>query len=219
MRSGWAVTTDHPVPRTRSGLRAASRGPFYFAWGCFRDFVSGPCGVPHECLRRVRDTGVDAQGSHDRAPLRALVQVWSSASIPQVNEPAGRRKHEKQDHRPLRIPCTAEGRGRHASVRQSRHHRTADHARAEGPSRPHLCDGDAGEPCRRHGRRFQPRLGQARRLQRPCRARPRQCDGLALQRQLHRHADDPDRRPAGAGPRPDGAGALRPAGADGASRW
>src|SRR6266849_5055020 len=25
---------------------AASRGPFYFAWGCFRDFVSGLRGVP-----------------------------------------------------------------------------------------------------------------------------------------------------------------------------
>ena len=23
-----------------------SRGPFYFAWGCFRDFVPGPCGAP-----------------------------------------------------------------------------------------------------------------------------------------------------------------------------
>ena len=160
-----------------------------------------------------------AQGSHDLRSIARVLQVWSCASIPRVNEPAGRRRHEEQNHRPLRIPCLAEGRGRHASVRQSRHHRTADHARAEGPSRPHLCDGDAGEPRRRHGRRFQPRLGQARRLQRPCRAGPRQRDGLALQRELHRHAADPDRRPAGAGPRPDGAGALRPAGADGASRW
>jgi hypothetical protein len=25
-----------------SGVSAASRGPFYFAWGCFRDFMSGP---------------------------------------------------------------------------------------------------------------------------------------------------------------------------------
>ena len=39
--------------------------------------------------------------------------------------------------------------------------------------------------------------------------------GSLLQRQLHRHADDPDRRPAGAGPRPDGAGAVWAAGADG----
>ena len=155
------------------------------------------------------------QGSHDRAPLRASCKFGHDALIPRVNEPAGWRKHEEQHHRPLRLPCAAEGRRHHASVRQSRHHRTADHARAEGPSRSHLCDGDAGEPGGRDGRRLQPRLGQARRLQRPCRARPRQRDGLALQRELHRHADDPDRRPAGAGPRPDGAGALWAAGADG----
>ena len=62
---------------------------------------------------------------------------------------------------------------------------------------------------------YQPRLGPARRLQCPCRARARQCDGVALQRAIHRHADDPDRRPAGAGPWPDGAAAVRAAGADG----
>ena len=62
---------------------------------------------------------------------------------------------------------------------------------------------------------YSPRLRQAGRLQRPCRARARQCDGLAVQRAIHRHADDPHRRPAGAGPRADGAGAVRPAGADG----
>ncbi len=134
--------------------------------------------------------------------------------------PAGQRPRaggdiEKSHHRALGIPRFAEGRGHHASVRQSRHHRTADHARAEGPSRPHLCDGDAGKPGGRHRRRLQPRLGQARRLQRPCRARARQCDGLAVQREIHGHADDPDRRPAGAGPRPDGAGAVWAAGADG----
>ena len=38
--------------------------------------------------------------------------------------------------------------------------------------------------------------------------RARQCDGFAVQRKFHRHADDPDRRPAGAGSRPDGAAAL-----------
>ena len=130
----------------------------------------------------------------------------------------GRGQEETVDeshHRALGVPGPAQGRGHHPSVRQSRHHRIADHARPEGTSRPHLCDGDAGEPGGRHRRRLQPRLGQARRLQRPCRARARQRDGLAVQRQLHRHADDPHRRPAGAGPRPDGAGAVRAAGADG----
>ena len=122
---------------------------------------------------------------------------------------------DESHHRALGVPGTAQGRGHHPSVRQSRHHRTADHARAEGASRPHLRDGDAGKPGGRHRRRLQPRLGQARRLQRPCRARARQRDGLAVQRQLHRHADDPHRRPAGAGPRPDGAGAVWADAADG----
>ena len=123
--------------------------------------------------------------------------------------------HEKSHHGALGLPCAVEGRGHHASVRQSRHHRTADHACAEGSSRSDLCDGDAGKPGRRDRRRLQPRLGKTRRLQRPRRARPRQCDGLAVQRRLHRHADDPHRRPAGAGPRADGAGAVWSAGADG----
>ena len=121
----------------------------------------------------------------------------------------------KSHYRALGVPCTAQGRGHHASVRQSRHHRTADHARAEGASRPHLCDGDAGKPGGGDRRRLQPRLGPARRLQRPCRARARQRDGLAVQCQLYRHADDPDRRPAGAGPWADGAGAVRADAADG----
>jgi hypothetical protein len=30
----------------------AHRSPFYFAWGCFRDFVSGPCGAPPIACRR-----------------------------------------------------------------------------------------------------------------------------------------------------------------------
>src|SRR5246127_451090 len=47
------------------------------------------------------------------------------------------------------------------------------------------------------------------------RASARQRAGLAVQREVHGHADDPARRPAGAGPRADGAGAVRPAGADG----
>src|SRR6266852_4791750 len=38
---------------------AARRGPFYFAWGCFRDFVSGLRGVPPK--RRCA-----ASGTRDR---------------------------------------------------------------------------------------------------------------------------------------------------------
>ena len=126
-----------------------------------------------------------------------------------------RRRHEEPHYRPFGLPGAAQGRGHHPSVRQSRHHRTADHACAEGSSRSHLCDGDAGEPGGRDRRRLFARLRQAGRLQRPCRAGAGQCARFAVQCRLHRYADDPDRRPAGAGPRADGAGAVWPAGADG----
>ena len=158
---------------------------------------------------------VHTQGSHDRASLISPSPIGHDDDTPSGAAAGRGRKFHESHQRALGVPRVAQGRGHHASVRQSRHHRTADHARAEGPSRPHLCDGDAGKPRGRHRRRFQPRLRPARRLQRPCRARARQRDGLAVQRQLHRHADDPDRRPAGAGPRPDGAGAVRTAGPDG----
>src|SRR5204863_2450035 len=42
-----------------SGVSGASRGPFYFAWGCFRDLVSGPCGVPAKSI-------CSASGTRDR---------------------------------------------------------------------------------------------------------------------------------------------------------
>ncbi|MBM0205020.1 hypothetical protein JNW90_19645 [Micromonospora sp. STR1s_5] len=58
---------------------------------------------------------------------------------------------------------------------------------------------------------FEPGVEPARRLQRPRGARARERDGLALQREFHGHPDDPHGRPAGAGPRVDGAAAVRPA--------
>src|SRR6266705_1426198 len=47
MRLGWAVTTDHFSSRAPDTAQHQCRepGPFYFAWGCFRDFVSRPCAV------------------------------------------------------------------------------------------------------------------------------------------------------------------------------
>src|SRR6266849_557144 len=56
MRLGW---TDHFSCRAPDASRtsSASRGPFYFAWGCFRDFVSGlPRCTAEEAQRCVRDT-------------------------------------------------------------------------------------------------------------------------------------------------------------------
>src|ERR1700694_2267313 len=42
MRLGWGLS----LPRTQRSKSAASRGPLYFAWGCFRDFLSRPCLAP-----------------------------------------------------------------------------------------------------------------------------------------------------------------------------
>ena len=76
----------------------------------------------------------------------------------------------------------------------------------------------AGGRGHRHGRRLRARLGQAGVVQRPCGARPRQRHRLDLHLDDVGHADDRDRRPAGAGPRADRAPALRAAGADRARR-
>ena len=88
------------------------------------------------------------------------------------------------------------------------------HALKEHPGS-HLCAGVAGGAGGGDGRRLLARQRQAGRVQRACGAGARQCHGLAVQCQVHGHADDPDRRPAGAGPRPHRAAAVSPAGADG----
>ena len=143
--------------------------------------------------------------------MRSSCRAPSSAT---TSSPERQDSHEPH-HRPLRLPRAAEGRGHHAPVRQSRHHRAADHACAGRAPRPHLRAGPAGGAGGGDGRRLLARQRQARRLQRARGAGARQRHGLAVQRQVHRHADDPDRRPAGAGPRPHRAAALSPAGADG----
>src|ERR1700730_9399449 len=42
------MTTAHfsSRARTQRSRSAASRGSLYFAWGCFRDFLSRPCRAP-----------------------------------------------------------------------------------------------------------------------------------------------------------------------------
>src|SRR5882757_8038111 len=56
MRSGWAVTTDHSSSHTGDTTYRGCCEPRpipYFAWGCFRDFSSGPCRAPEERPRHV----------------------------------------------------------------------------------------------------------------------------------------------------------------------
>ena len=148
-----------------------------------------------------------------RTPTR-MGRFAARLRLDQRRSPSRDPAHEPH-HRPLRLPRPPEGRGHHAPVRQSRHHRAADHARAQGAPGPDLRAGPAGGDRGGHGGRLLARQRQARRLQRARGAGPRQRHGLAVQRQVHGNADDPHRRPAGAGPRADRAAALRPAGADG----
>ena len=157
---------------------------------------------------------VSTQGSHDRASLQQAVRISHDGRTRRSTSRAEEETVDELYYRPLRLPGAPEGRGHHAPVRQSRHHRAADHARAQGAPGPHLRAGAAGGARGGDGRRLLARQRQARRLQRARGAGARQRHGLALQRQVHGHADDPDRRPAGAGPRPHRAAAVRPAGAD-----
>src|SRR5712671_2566278 len=47
--------------RTQRSTIAASRGPFYFAWGCFRNFVSRPCGTPPHSASKTRERAYDPE--------------------------------------------------------------------------------------------------------------------------------------------------------------
>ena len=58
-----------------SGVRAASRGPFYFAWGCFRDFLSRGAGadeakafLTRNSIRFARDDRPQIRGCFAREP-------------------------------------------------------------------------------------------------------------------------------------------------------
>jgi len=54
VKIGLGCDDGPPRAPDASGVSAASLSPFYFAWGCFRDFVPGACGVPPK--RCARDT-------------------------------------------------------------------------------------------------------------------------------------------------------------------
>ena len=151
------------------------------------------------------------------APVAAIALDRRSRAGHHVGR--GKPRHDRQhalqpDQRPQRLHRAVEGRRRHADVRQPRHDRAADHACAGRPPGHGLRARPAGGGRGRDGGRLRARLGPARGLQRPCRARARQCDRRALHGPRLGHAADRHRRPAGAGPRADGAAALRAAGAD-----
>src|SRR6476661_11109622 len=51
MRSGWTFFLR--LPRMERSKGAASPGPPYFAWGCFRDFLARPCGGAQSAIPRA----------------------------------------------------------------------------------------------------------------------------------------------------------------------
>src|SRR5882672_2642759 len=52
MRLGWGHDDVHFSSRARDAAQHECRCPFYFAWGCFRDFVSKPRdALPHSASK------------------------------------------------------------------------------------------------------------------------------------------------------------------------
>src|SRR5882724_10017906 len=58
-------------PERNAARVLPSRGPFYFAWGCFRDFVSGPRGAPPHSVSKTR---VNALTSVSKTRVNALMR-------------------------------------------------------------------------------------------------------------------------------------------------
>ena len=163
-------------------------------------------------LTRSRCPGVESMPARSFRIALPPATIIPQRTASDMND--ARRPRHQHHHRPRRLPARAERRRRREDVRQSRHDRAADHACALLRAGDGLRARPAGGGRDRHGRRLCPRLGQAGVVQRPCRARPRQRDRLDLHLADVGHGDDRDRGPAGTGPRPHRAAALRAAGAD-----
>src|SRR5882757_4000330 len=98
-RSAWQAGLHVPVSGSGWPSTRAPGGPFYFAWGCFRNFVSGPRGTAEEALHRVWDTDkryfrtqitrtTDALASGDpSAPLTPLA-LRKSRTVSEVTSTA-----------------------------------------------------------------------------------------------------------------------------------
>ena len=76
VRAPGAVSSPATVaaaPGRRRGAKAGSAAgrPFYFAWGCFRNFVSGPRGSPTAC----RFPGLRCAASGERIKTKTARQI------------------------------------------------------------------------------------------------------------------------------------------------
>ncbi len=165
--------------------------------------------------RQPRMGGSADRMRHSRDPPRTI-QGFGSAVDPgyHCRQTYVTNRPHAPPQRPHRFPRAPRRRGRHASLRQSGHDRARDHGGRARLFAAQVRPRPAGSDRDRDGGRLRARLGPARRGERPRRAGPRQRDGCALQREVLQLADHPHRRPAGAGPRPARAAALRAAGAD-----
>jgi hypothetical protein len=79
MRSGWAVTTDQFFPDATQH-EYCEAGPFYFAWGCFRDFMSGPAvyrrrgaASGREIVGASRSRRIDSTATHHALAWRGYL--------------------------------------------------------------------------------------------------------------------------------------------------
>src|SRR4051812_9931157 len=64
-----AVQKDSRLPR-----HVPPPGPSYFAWGCFRYFVSGGCGAPAHCWIRATESAESFQAMTARSGARHRVR-------------------------------------------------------------------------------------------------------------------------------------------------
>ena len=71
----WPTTTDRLLPKFNYCEQCRARTPFYFAWGCFRCFVSGRFNAPRrpyakrspsKCISGDRHEHRSRMGTHDR---------------------------------------------------------------------------------------------------------------------------------------------------------
>src|SRR4029079_15361095 len=72
-----------PLSRRTIGRRVMFRDhvPFYFAWGCFRYFVSGACGAPPRCLQRQARATACGNRISISVPERPPVLIWNLARL------------------------------------------------------------------------------------------------------------------------------------------
>jgi hypothetical protein len=69
-RDGEPFSSSRATNATKRA-RASSRVSCYFAWGCFRDFVSGPFAAPpkRRCARGHEVVSARAYGNNGKLPI------------------------------------------------------------------------------------------------------------------------------------------------------